>query len=162
MVAVLDSGWDRIVTSLKEKLIVTFLKGCGFILLPALLSVPVVFFEAVLGGESQISSVLSKLIVFIMLMVPNLFTIEDWIAMVLLVWVFYIFRENRKLQFLSLIVVSCMIFYSEPSSIQWMIVFSIIPMYFYNGEKGRGDKNFFYIFYSVHIYFLYIVASLLH
>ena len=41
-------------------------------------------------------------------------------------------------------------------------VFAIIPIYFYNGEKGRGDKNFFYIFYPVHIYILYIVASLLH
>ena len=31
-----------------------------------------------------------------------------------------------------------------------------------SGEKGRWDKNFFYIFYPTHIYFLYIVVSLLH
>ncbi|KXT63942.1 hypothetical protein STRDD04_01434 [Streptococcus sp. DD04] len=42
------------------------------------------------------------------------------------------------------------------------MVFSIIPLYFYNREKGRGDKNFFYIFYPTHIYLLYILTSLLH
>ena len=45
---------------------------------------------------------------------------------------------------------------------QWMMVFSIIPLCFYNGKRGRGDKNFFYIFYPTHIYVLYIAASLLH
>lgn len=45
---------------------------------------------------------------------------------------------------------------------RWMMVFSIIPLCFYNGKRGRGDKNFFYIFHPTHIYVLYIAASLLH
>lgn len=49
VVALLDSGWERIISSLKEKSITTFLKGFGFILLPVLLSVPVVFLGTILG-----------------------------------------------------------------------------------------------------------------
>lgn len=82
--------------------------------------------------------------------------------MVLLGWLFYIFRDNRNIQFLSLLIISLLSFYANLSNIQWGMVFSIIPLYFYNGEKGRGDKNFFYIFYPTHIYLLYILASLLH
>ena len=93
---------------------------------------------------------------------PYLFTIEGGIVMVLLGWLFYIFRDNRNIQFLSLLIISLLSFYANPSNIQWVMVFSIIPLYFYNGEKGRGDKNFFYIFYPTHIYLLYILASLLH
>ena len=44
--------------------------------------------------------------------------------------------------------------------VQWMMVFAAIPMYFYNGERGSGNKNFFYIFYPAHIYLLWILASL--
>lgn len=115
-----------------------------------------------LGSEGEISPVLTQVFAIVMLMIPNLFTVEGGIFMVLLGLIFYIFRTNRKIQFLVLIILSFLAFYTNRTGVQWMMVFAIIPIYFYNGEKGRGDKNFFYIFYPVHIYILYIVASLLH
>lgn len=115
-----------------------------------------------LGGEGEISPVLTQVFAIVMLMITNLFTVEGGIFMVLLGLIFYIFRTNRKVQFLVLIILSFLAFYTNRTGVQWMMVFAIIPIYFYNGEKGRGDKNFFYIFYPVHIYILYIVASLLH
>lgn len=66
------------------------------------------------------------------------------------------------IQFVAVLAISLLSFRANPSNVQWMMVFSIIPLFFYNGEKGRGDKNFFYIFYPAHIYLLYILASLLH
>jgi putative membrane protein len=126
------------------------------------LSIPVLLLGTKLGGEGEISPVLTQVFAIVMLMIPNLFTVEGGIFMVLLGLIFYIFRTNRKIQFLVLIILSFLAFYTNRTGVQWMMVFAIIPLYFYNGEKGRGDKNFFYIFYPVHIYILYIVASLLH
>lgn len=126
------------------------------------MSIPVLLLGTMLGSEGEISPVLTQVFAIVMLMIPNLFTVEGGIFMVLLGLIFYIFRTNRKIQFLVLIILSFLAFYTNRTGVQWMMVFAIIPLYFYNGEKGRGDKNFFYIFYSVHIYILYIVASLLH
>ncbi|EJP24669.1 TraX domain protein [Lachnoanaerobaculum sp. ICM7] len=126
------------------------------------MSIPVLLLGTMLGGEGEISPVLTQVFAIVMLMIPNLFTVEGGIFMVLLGLIFYIFRTNRKIQFLVLIILSFLAFYTNRTGVQWMMVFAIIPLYFYNGEKGRGDKNFFYIFYPVHIYILYIVASLLH
>ena len=74
---------------------------------------------------------------------------------------FYIFRRHRMAQMVTLTLVSLFVYLTDPTSVQWMMVFAVIPMYFYNDEKGRGMKLFFYIFYPAHIYFLYILASLL-
>ena len=150
------------VSSFKEKSIKAFFIGLGIIILPVILSIPVLLLGTMLGSEGEISPVLTQVFAIVMLMIPNLFTVEGGIFMVLLGLIFYIFRTNRKVQFLVLIILSFLAFYTNRTGVQWMMVFAIIPLYFYNGEKGRGDKNFFYIFYPVHIYILYIVASLLH
>lgn len=37
-------------------------------------------------------------------------------------------------------------------------IFSIIPIMLHNGERGRGSKYFFYLFYPAHIYILYLIS----
>ncbi|WP_375709512.1 TraX family protein [Latilactobacillus curvatus] len=47
------------------------------------------------------------------------------------------------------------------SNTQWMMIFAIIPILLYNGQKGRSMKYFFYLFYPIHIWLLFILASLM-
>ena len=162
VVAILDSGWDRMVDSIKEKSTKNFFIGFFIFILPVLLSIIVLALGTLVSGEGAISPILTQLISLLMLMIPNLVTIEGGYIMVLLGLILYIFRNNRKIQFLAILIAGLLSFYFDKSGIQWMMVFSIIPLYFYNGERGKGNKNFFYIFYPTHIYLLYIIASLLH
>jgi hypothetical protein len=95
------------------------------------------------------------------LLLPGILSIEGGPTMVLIALLFYIFRKNRHIQIASLVAVSALVFFASTASPQWMMVFAAIPIFFYNGEKGKGMKNFFYIFYPAHIYGLYIIATLL-
>jgi len=92
---------------------------------------------------------------------PNIFILEGGAPMALLGVLFYIFRKWRWVQIAFLVALSLLDFIlTNGSSIQWMMVFATIPILLYNGEKGRGMKYFFYIFYPAHIYLLYIIATL--
>lgn len=42
---------------------------------------------------------------------------------------------------------------------QWMMVFSLPFMLWYNGQKGKGLKRLFYVFYPAHIFFLCWLGS---
>jgi hypothetical protein len=39
-----------------------------------------------------------------------------------------------------------------------MMVFAAVPLWMYNGLRGKGSKYFFYIFYPAHIYLFYAIA----
>lgn len=146
VVATLDCGWDRLVEAFRKKSGLTFLKGLGIILLPVILSLPVLVLGIVLGGEGNISPILARVFGTVVLMIPNFFTVEGGIAMALLGWLFYIFREKRMIQFVAVLAISLLSFRADPSNAQWMMVFSIIPLFFYNGEKGaeiRTSSTFF-------------------
>ena len=90
VVAILDSGWDRMVDSIKEKSTKNFLIGFFIFILPVLLSIIVLALGTLVSGEGAISPILTQLISLLMLMIPNLVTIEGGYIMVLLGLVLYI------------------------------------------------------------------------
>ena len=102
-----------------------------------------------------------QIVAFILSFVPSIIMVEGGFVMVILGLLFYIFRTNRMAQIIVLVVISVIAHLFDPTGVQWMMVFAAIPMYFYNGERGSGNKNFFYTFYPAHIYLLWILASLL-
>lgn len=101
-----------------------------------------------------------------MMIVPNILMAENSLVLYLAVG-FYLLRNHRGFQCLLLAVTAGLFAMSDPSAlftgnIQWMMIFAVIPMLLYNGEKGRGMRSFFYIFYPAHIWVLYIIASIVY
>lgn len=153
-------SWDFFVKGIKNRSAKDFGKGLILFLLPIICALPMIllFSPSLLGSLSPLTA---RLLILLVSLIPNILMVEGGFLLVLLGLLFYIFREKRLLQILSLALITILLYLSDPASIQWTMIFAALPIFLYNGQKGRGDKYFFYIFYPVHIYALYILASLI-
>lgn len=152
-------AWDFLKAGFQEKKGSSIGKGIVLALIPILACIPMILIVN-LVSNSTISPVLLRIAITLAMMIPNILLVEGGFIMVVLGLLFYIFRKNRWIQIIVLVVISGVIFICS-HDIQWMMVFAAIPMLFYNGKKGKGMKNFFYIFYPVHIILLYILSTLI-
>ena len=44
---------------------------------------------------------------------------------------------------------------------QCFMILALPLLLLYNGERGKGHKNFFYVYYPAHIYVLYVISHFL-
>ena len=138
IVAMFNVGTDYLRKYRKQlgrKNYIPLFQGIGMILLPFILSFLV--FEI---GMFFMKPTFSKAIVYyivgaVMLMLPSLFVIHTGVMMVILGWLFYIFRKRRGIQYLLILVYSIFSFLLHPYSLQWTMVFSIIAIHFIHREK---------------------------
>ncbi len=149
--------WDILLSGIKEK---RAGKIAGAILLffaPVLAALPSLWVASL---EISPPWLFQTLIVLTGL-IPNILFVEGGPLMVILGLLLYVLRKWRWAQVAAVAAYSALLFVSssDPSN-PWLMIFAIIPMLLYNGEKGRGMKHFFYIFYPAHIYLLYIIATL--
>lgn len=147
--------WERLCEGIKGKSFKIVLKALGLALVPVLCAAPM-FVLAVLSSTIPVQMI--RPLAMLTLLLPNILTVEGGAAMVLLGLLFYIFRKYRLLQIAALLALSALVYVSD-GGVQWMMCFAAIPMLLYNGEKGRGMKNFFYIFYPAHICILYLIST---
>jgi hypothetical protein len=82
----------------------------------------------------------------------------------------YFNRENKKMIVLIHTILTIIIFSLTPGfgfsieslfmkDYQWMMIASLPLMLLYNGQKGRGLKYLFYVFYPVHIVALFLIGT---
>lgn len=102
-------------------------------------------------------SMVSKLMICAIGMVVAIFLNTDYsLYGILLIFIFYIFRENKIYYSFGTIIANIMAI----GNIQMFSVFSLIPILLYNGKKGFGSlKYIFYIFYPLHLLILYFLNN---
>ena len=73
----------------------------------------------------------------------------DWLGVVTIT-VLYLFHDNPSGRCIS-----------GALSVAWELPapLAFIPVYFYNGERGRGLKYFFYVFYPAHLLVFYFITK---
>jgi hypothetical protein len=155
--------WDLLVDGVRQKKPGKVIGGAALFLAPVLVVLPVLL---LLGNEALLPEGVGQIVAIVVLLVPNLLVVEGGPLMVALGLLFYIFRKNRWAQMGVLAALSALVFVTGlplvlASEHLWLMILAVIPMGLYNGEKGRGMKWFFYIFYPAHIYALYILGTVL-
>lgn len=148
--------WDRFVAGVKEKNKKKIITAILLCFVPILMAAPMMA-VAQLSFHEEVPFMVIRGLAMVALMVPSVLTIEGGMVMMGTGVLFYVFRNHRLLQAAVLAAVSVLTYMT--GGFQWMMVFAIIPMLLYNGEKGRGMKQFFYVFYPVHLWVLYILAT---
>ncbi|NEW07685.1 hypothetical protein GK047_16920 [Paenibacillus sp. SYP-B3998] len=148
---------DRFIAAVKIRKWKTMISSFLLMLVPIIWSL----FTLLLLMQEEVS----RTGLYINSLFPSLVAVEGGFIYVLLGIVFYYLRKYRIAQIASLVALSVLVGFASPEpmtnldqNFQWLMVIAAIPIYLYNGQKGKNMKYFFYIFYPVHIYFLYILA----
>lgn len=151
--------YDMLRKGIQAKSVKKILSTIGLILIPIIVSI------AILMVIMKFSDILPQWAFIWFMIVPNLFMVEGGLTAVILGILFYIFRKWRRAQVAALAAFSLLSFLTHnPESganIQRIMIFAAIPMLLYNGQKGKGRKYFFYVFYPLHIAILYVMAYFL-
>lgn len=150
--------WDWLVAGIRQRSPKQIGKAVLLGLVPILCALPV-YAVAMLSFNENVPGSVIRLLARIALLIPNILTVEGGAAFVALGLLFYIFRNHRAVQIAVLLALSLVV-YLTGDAVQSLMALAAIPIALYNGERGKGMKNFFYIFYPAHIGLLYILAAL--
>ena len=149
-----------------------YLKGIPTLLFPLML--PWLMLLLYLSGQDKpIFTLFINLLNYTVL--PTHTSISDGGTWLLLTGIaMYLCHKNLKKEVLAFVTVSLVwvlmgIVLSRPSFqdlmfryIEWMEIFAAPLMLCYNGQRGKGSKYLFYVFYPTHIYLLYALSVLLY
>lgn len=150
--------WDWLVDGVKAKNPRKVIKAILCCFIPVLCAFPLLFISSLVATGNVPFSVI-KVLMTVSLFIPNLMVVEGGSAMVALGVGFYIFRKHRFMQIAVLLLLSAIV-YMVGNNIQSLMCLAAIPIALYNGERGKGMKNFFYIFYPAHIGLLYMISTI--
>ena len=118
-----------------------------------------VFFSLFLGllllvAQNRIQKNSIRILVSLFIMLAAYFGRVDYnFVGILFILGFYYFRDSRRNQCICLIILNLACF--GINTIQAVACLSAILIWFYNGEKGKSMKYFFYLFYPLHLLVIY-------
>ena len=149
-----------------------YLKGIPTLLFPLML--PWLMLLLYLSGQDKpIFTLFINLLNYTVL--PTHTSISDGGTWLLLTGIaMYLCHKNLKKEVLAFVTVSLVwalmaIVLSRPSFqdlmfryIEWMEIFAAPLMLCYNGQRGKGSKYLFYVFYPTHIYLLYALSVIFY
>ncbi len=107
--------------------------------------------------SSPIRYILSFVVIGIFFLIAEIIKCDRKGWGILVVGLFYIFRDARWKQMLT----SVVSFYDQYKMSGIFPFLSLIPIGLYNGERGRDIKKFFYIFYPTHLLILFAIRRIL-
>ncbi len=144
----------------KKKYLLRLFIFANIIQLPSLfMSLPFNIFYTLSFGlvcimiyESKNSDVQKIIGIIAMILIAYVVKADYGVYGVILILLVHIFKENYKLMSLSILALS-MAYYGF-NHIQLIAALTPGIMYFYNNQKGKNMKYFFYLFYPVHMVFL--------
>ena len=151
--------WDTLKAGIQQKSPMKIGKAVVIFLVPILSAIPV-YLMAMLSFNENVPGSVIQILARISLLIPNILAVEGGAPLVLLGLLFYIFRKHRTIQIGVLLALS-LIVYLSGNMVQSFMALAAIPIALYNGKRGKGMKNFFYIFYPAHIGLLYSIATLI-
>lgn len=108
--------------------------------------------------EYVLTNILDALITIIFCAFALLLKTDYSMVGILFIIAFYLFRGNKALLGLSMILIPGILF---GNTIQIFGILALIPIAFYNGKKGKDMKYFFYIFYPAHLLLLFVLSLIL-
>ena len=82
----------------------------------------------------------------------------QWLG-ILLIMIFYIWKTSKLICYAAFITVTSVYCLTVMSWLQAASICALIPIYWYNGKRGKYSFRYvFYFFYPVHLFILYFVS----
>jgi hypothetical protein len=111
---------------------------------------------------SHIYKPLGFLLVILMSIIAELLYTDYGLYGVLYIFAFYIFRGNFAKTAISILSLNIVFLILDIRFfIQFLSIFALVIIFFYNNKKGRSIKYLFYAFYPLHLILLYLVKEFL-
>lgn len=104
-----------------------------------------------------VSNCIDAILTLVFCIVALVLRCDYHFAGILLIVAFYLFRGSKALLTFALVLVTFTIL----GDINVLATLAMIPIAFYNGEKGKSAKYFFYIFYPAHLLVLFLISYLI-
>ena len=164
-----------LIFALAFQLIYMQVLGESINLINIFLSYKNIFFTLALGlaaiivikknSESKVLMLISILLFPILGQIINVD--YGWYGVLTIIF-FYIFRKDNLKLIIAIILSNAGHFFFNIgklpliwNSIQLLSILSLFIIFLYNGERGKGSKYFFYVFYPAHLIILYAISYFL-